>query len=616
MKAINWIKANYWLTGILALATFLRIYHAGHQSLWLDEVLSMNDANPKLTFMESYKSVVFWEAFPHLYFFLLKWTMMIFGYTPLIARLFSAVIGVAGVYGVYLLARELFNRRAGLIAAALICVNGFHIAFSQEVRPYGLLFLFTVLAFYRLSIFIKAPSYRNAALYGLFAGLIINAHFFGLVTLVAQYLLLLFFLIKTEKQQRKPFFLQSLVAGLVTVLLILPTSEALRQITKIKSFWIPKPAPDSFTLMFREFFSNSELMIFAVNILIIFYFVQVFTQKLPKGDANGIKENKMVFSFVVLFSWFFISLVLPIIKSYLDVSMILSRYFINIVPVFVIVAAIAIDRIRSRFMMQAVVAALVVISLLDLFVVRNYYNGVSKTQLRELTDDIKARNPDKSKIVCTYSWVFPYFFQDDPRQQFEGKTLEDYIKGMKDNTIQQTAFWYADANSRPYALTPEDEAYLNEHFILREKLEYFDAWANYYVPKNQAAAGLTDGNIDLKLFSNVSFDGSNRAILFGNANAVTPFFQVEAGNYNLVINGASQPEKPINGENAHIKVRMNGEEIGNLYLSENPAGTEYALPVKIESAKQVRFQIIYDNDIAVDGQDRNVMIQSVKLVKK
>ena len=181
MKIIKWFKENYWLTCILFVAAFLRIYHANFQSIWLDEILSMNNSNPTLSMKQFYEGIMFWEFIPHMYFLILRFVFDIFGYTTSVARIFSAIIGVFGVYSIYLFGKELINKRTGLLASALVCINFFHISYSQEIRPYGMLFLFTVLSFYRLVIFIKKPTISNGILFGLFTGLYLNCHFFGLI---------------------------------------------------------------------------------------------------------------------------------------------------------------------------------------------------------------------------------------------------------------------------------------------------------------------------------------------------------------------------------------------------------------------------------------------------
>jgi len=615
MKVLNWFKQNYVLTAILLLGAFLRFYHADFQSTWLDEILSMNEADPKLTLGEFYDKIMFYEFIPHLYYLLLRFSFVIFGYSTLVGRDLSAVIGIVGIYAIYLLAKELFNKRAGLIAAALLAVNVFHIAYSQEIRPYGLLFLFTVFSFYRLSIFIKKPTIKNAVFYGIFTGLIVNAHFFGFITIFSQYLILLFFLIKSPASNRKTFFINCLISGVVTVLIFLPAYGAFTRITAIDSFWLQKPGPEAYTIMFKEFFGNSEMVLFLIHLAVIYYVVSLFKSKLKSYDYDAIVNNKLTFSFIILFSWLTISLVLPLVKSYLDVPMILSRYFINILPVFVLVITIGILYIKNNIIRITLIASFLIFSLVDIFVVKNYYNTVTKSQYRELTQEINRLNTNRTKVVAYWSWVFPYFFQGENQTFVEARSLEDRVAAMKNGSTPADSFWYAEANGRLYALTPEDEAYLNENFYLQDDLKYFDAWAKHYVSKKMATEG-NNGGLSKALFKSATLDPQGNIALYENANLLSEFFMIQKGDYELTIKGISTPAKPIKNENAHLIIRLNGREMGNFHLSESQSKLDNVLTFKQEKDERVRLQIIYDNDTFEDGQDRNAIIYAINLKNK
>jgi uncharacterized membrane protein len=616
MKFFNWFKENYWLTIILIAALFLRIYHINFQSIWLDEILSMNNSNPKLSMKQFYEGIMFWEFIPHMYFLILRFVFDVFGYSTTIARLFSAIIGVFGVYSIYLFGKELINKRGGLIAAALVCVNFFHISYSQEVRPYGMLFLFTVLSFYRLVIFIKKPSVLNGIIFGLFTGLYLNCHFFGFITLFSQCLLLLFFLIKTPKENRNKFFGNCIVFGIVTLIVFSPAFEALLRVTEIKSFWLQKPGPEAFTSMFKEFFGNSEMVVFVINLVAVFYIINLFKEKNNNQNSNAIISNKVIFSFIILSTWLSVSLIIPLIRSYLDVPMILSRYFINILPVLILIITIGINFIKNDLIRIIVIAYLVIFSILDLFVVKKYYFTITKSQFRELSEEIINRNPDKSKLVVYWSWLFPYFFQNENQITIEGNSLDEYVNGMRSGSIINKSFWYADANSRPFQISPENQIYLDTNFILKEKLEFYDAWANYYVSKNQTIEIKESGvknALTLEMFSPINLNEKGNLVLYENANLKTEPINLENGNYELIINANSLPENPVNGENAHFKIKINNNEIANYYLSENKQSKKIVFSSK--NNENNTFELIYDNDVFENGKDRNAVIYSISIKK-
>ena len=62
------------------------------------------------------------------------------------ARLPYALLSVAGIAALFVLGRELFGVRAGLIAAGLWAINGFAVAFGRIVQYESLVLLFTTLA--------------------------------------------------------------------------------------------------------------------------------------------------------------------------------------------------------------------------------------------------------------------------------------------------------------------------------------------------------------------------------------------------------------------------------------------------------------------------------------
>ena len=155
MNILNRLKNNYWLLAILVLGSMLRFYHIDFQSIWLDEIHTMIEGNPSLPYSEFYDIMLLREQMPHLYYNLVRIFSYIFGHSTFTVRILSSIIGILSIYSIYLLAKEVANRKTGYFAALLMSVNYFHIWYSQEARPYVLLSLFTILSYYRLIIFLK-----------------------------------------------------------------------------------------------------------------------------------------------------------------------------------------------------------------------------------------------------------------------------------------------------------------------------------------------------------------------------------------------------------------------------------------------------------------------------
>lgn len=132
-------QAHVWaLLAILVLAAFLRLYKIDAQSLWYDEGNSARIAERSLQLIVEGAAG---DIHPPLYYILLKYWRAVFGEGEAALRALSALAGVLTVGFAYLIGRDMFSRRVGLIAAFLYAVMPFAVYYGQEARMYALLAL-------------------------------------------------------------------------------------------------------------------------------------------------------------------------------------------------------------------------------------------------------------------------------------------------------------------------------------------------------------------------------------------------------------------------------------------------------------------------------------------
>jgi hypothetical protein len=292
--------------------------------------------------------------------------------------------------------------------------------------------------------------------------------------------------------------------------------------------------------------------------------------------------------------------------------MLINRYLINILPAVIIMVSIGLNIIKNNLVKFSVVTLMVLFAITDIFIVKDYYQKVTKSEFTRLSDEIKKRNPNHDAVVTYWSWLLPYFFDESSQTKVENGTLDEYINGVRNGNTSMKPFWYADGNSRPFLISSENQEFINKNFILKEKLEYFDVWANYYVPLTTQTVKNT---LMLDMFNESSFDGNGSMVLFENATKKTGSIMMEKGNYQLEISGYSLPDKPIKNENAHIVVKRNNTEIANFNLSENPKSGGKSFSFNVNNDESSVFAIIFDNDIFDNGKDRNAIITSIKVKK-
>lgn len=482
MKISTLIKENYILITILIIASILRMYHLDFQSVWLDEIHSINEANPKNSVSEMFDALMIAEPHPPLFFLLLHFSFKIFGYTTFVARILSVIIGIFGVFSIYLLGKELYNKKVGVAAGILLTFNYFHLYYSQDARMYSLLFLMTTLSFYYLIKFIKNPTYKSSILYAVFAALMIYCHFFALFALFSQYLILLYFIIKPFNISRKKFFVYCFISGIVTLLLYIPTYKLFIKTSEMTSIWIQMPTLDVYTQFFKDFFGQSELVLFFIVTLLILFFIHLFKVKNSEKFAINPNEDKLVFSFFILFVWILVTLFLPLVRTYTSLPMLVNRYFINILPAVLIIVAIGLDFVKNQIVRYAVVAIIVLFSVTDIVIVKKYYTQPNKTQFREVTEFIKKNNSSNDPIVTSLSWYFPYFLNNDSiKSTIVDFTLDNYVNEMIKDSTKSKSFWYVDAHNRPFKINEISQKYLESNFTIENNIDLYDTWTKHYV---------------------------------------------------------------------------------------------------------------------------------------
>jgi hypothetical protein len=356
--------------------------------------------------------------------------------------------------------------------------------YSQEGRPYALFFLFSVISFYKLIRYIKDPNWKTGLLYGLFAGLMINGHLFGLFALAAQYAILFFFLLIAERARRKQFFLYSAVSGLITLLTFLPAVQLLRMASELKSTWIKVPSAKVYTEIFESFFGNSELLIALISVALIFFFIRLANEQNGLLRYQEIVGSKILLTAVVLIPWIVIVLIIALVRSHLSVPMIVSRYFISVLPPVILLAAIGIDYINNTPIKVGFVLLCMLLALTNIVAVNKYYTAEHKTQFRELSQAVIARNMQKDPVVSRFGMQLSFFFKNQKTPfPLVNASLNEYVDSAIADPSQIRSFWYADGHQVSYAPDTTVKQFIDKNYIIADSVAFFDAWAKHFVIK-------------------------------------------------------------------------------------------------------------------------------------
>lgn len=171
------------LAVVLAAAAALRLRHLGLESLWYDEVMSLEWG--RLPWLEMLAVIRASDVHPPLYLALVHVWTDAFGASAVALRSLSAVAGLLGVWVAFRLGRALYDEGVGLGVALLLACSPYHIYYSQEGRSYALLALLALASYDQMVRLLQGRPHAAAG-YVAATTLLAYAHVYGLFVIAAQ----------------------------------------------------------------------------------------------------------------------------------------------------------------------------------------------------------------------------------------------------------------------------------------------------------------------------------------------------------------------------------------------------------------------------------------------
>jgi 4-amino-4-deoxy-L-arabinose transferase-like glycosyltransferase len=217
------------LLALLVAAAGLRFYKL-NQGLWLDEILTYTSyaRMPYAQIVTTFDS----ENQHFLYSLLARTSFLLFGESAWALRLPAVLFGVGSILALYLLGREVTDRREALLSAALLTFSYHHIWFSQNARGYTGLLFWTILSSWLLVRSLRRPTPLNWSLYALSVALGMYTHMTMGFVVVGQFLVALAALLVLKGSGGRAGWLGLVIgfglAGLLTLLIHLPVLPAIR----------------------------------------------------------------------------------------------------------------------------------------------------------------------------------------------------------------------------------------------------------------------------------------------------------------------------------------------------------------------------------------------------
>ncbi len=231
-------SVGFGLTALTLLALVLRLV-GSNRGLWFDEILGVT-----LSFRSTTIEILtsFPGDFQHpLYSLMAHASIALFGEAPWSVRLPAILFGAATVTALFVLGREVSDRREALLSSAFLAVSYHHVWYSQNARGYTTLTFFAVVATWLLIVGLRQRSWRALVAYGAVAALGAFTHL-TMVFLIAGHAIVLSVraaraVNHTPGWRFGPLAVTTIGAALGTLLLYLPA------LPEVLDFFLSGPSP-------------------------------------------------------------------------------------------------------------------------------------------------------------------------------------------------------------------------------------------------------------------------------------------------------------------------------------------------------------------------------------
>ncbi len=382
--AIQFISSQHRIVclAIGALALACNLFQLGKQSLWFDEILSVERARQSLPVLlkiiaATQPNMALYYVFLH--FWLSLTSLLGLNPTEFVVRFPSAVFSALSTMVIFLLGRRFLGFIAGAVAACLYLLNNLQLVYAQQARSYAMQLFLICIAWYALFAALTVPYQRKRwwLCYGLVTVLAIYSHLFSVLILVAQIAAFVALLIlpgewhKNARQQLRSFI--AVHAGIFVLILPLLYISPHRD----KTGWIPIPQLKDLYHIFLTISAESRPYLFLLlSFCLLGLFVATISYQsrgkrlLTQATLIANAEDKRLSRFqqllpvgFALLCWIILPLVLSYIISQGSTRLFSSRYLVTIIPPFMLLVGLGLAVIRWRVLQLMLALGLLLLTL-------------------------------------------------------------------------------------------------------------------------------------------------------------------------------------------------------------------------------------------------------------
>ena len=393
----------------ISIGIFLRLHQLNFENYWHDEMLTFWVADPNLSLETTFSRREYIEQTPSLFGLFLKKYLELFSYDPEIGRYLPLFFGVLSIPFLGILSYQIAKNNSVLLTILLISTNIYLIKYSQETRPYSLVFLLStinLILFYKIisSNLISFKRIYIFSLFVIFSILSLSSHPLVFIIFFSQiaYSIYSFFIFKNKSFL---FFLS--IPFILIIYLMINYNYLISQLAYNEYFLEHENWKFYYNYYFSRFFGSKIMGLIYLSTL--FFLIIRFRKKIIFTS-----NNYLPLIFILFFSY-----IIPLSYGLIKFPILTDRYIIFVLMPILILISTLIFEIDNRKLR---------IFLIIFILIPTFINNYIEIQFRKNT------KPEFTKLLSS---LVKHEIKDLTLygRNRELKFVENYIKSLKEFKI-------------------------------------------------------------------------------------------------------------------------------------------------------------------------------------
>ena len=404
-------KNNILIFSILfiLIGVFLRVYQLNFESYWLDEMVSYWVADPNLSFNDTLIRRDEATHNPILFDLILKKYLGFFSYEPEIGRQVPLFFGILSIPLLGILSHQISKNNSFLLTVFLASINVYLISYSQEVRPYSLIFFLSIinLIFYYKLVSENKIIFRKIIFFNLFiifSVLTLSTHPFTFIILFSQIINSIYFFFFFKKKNYLFFFS---IPFIFLIYLLFNFNYIISQLSYSEYFLDHENWKFYYNYYFSRFFGSKIMGLIYLSTLI--YLIITFRKKIFYT-----LNNYLLLVFILIFSY-----IIPLIYGYIKTPILTDRYIIFVlIPILILISSLIFKIKNSK------IKFFIFIFLLTPTIINNFMEikdrRVNKPEFKKFFNSLKKNEVNNLAVVGNFS------------KEIELKLVQNYVRTLKE----------------------------------------------------------------------------------------------------------------------------------------------------------------------------------------